>query len=62
MKTTAVDWLIENYSLLIPSELIIRAKEIEKMQIIEAYQSGEAKKSKGSFPEIQYYNETFIDE
>jgi hypothetical protein len=62
MKTTAIDWLLENYSLVIPSELIIRAKEIEKMQIIEAYQSGEAKKSKGSFPEIQYYNETFIDE
>jgi hypothetical protein len=61
MKQTAVEWLVENYGLLIPSELIIYAKEIEKLQIIEAYQSGEAKKSKGSFPEIQYYNETFID-
>jgi len=62
MKQTAVEWLVENYGILIPSELVIYAKEIEKYQIIDAYRDGEAKKAKGSFPEIQYYNETFFDE
>lgn len=62
MKNTAVDWLVENYGLLIPTELIEVAKEIEKQQIIKAYQDGKYVNAIEAFEAIEYYNETFIYE
>lgn len=59
MKQTAVEWLIEMYfsqnKALYGDEIII-AKEMEKQQIIEAYDEAEGKIiGRGE----QYYNETF---
>jgi hypothetical protein len=67
-KQTAVEWLEEN-SHIVPKnelnkrELIEQAKEMEKQQIIDAYNNGcihtlKDKMKKGE----QYYNETYETE
>ena len=56
MKQTAVEWLCEQYHLKQDIEIVKQAKEMEKQQIIDAYdvqwvdiiENGE-----------DYYNETF---
>jgi hypothetical protein len=65
MKQTAVEWLIEN-SHIIPKnelnkrELIKQAKEMEKQQIIYAYNQGCLDTLKDGMKRGgQYYNETF---
>lgn len=66
MKQTAVHSLIEELTRLghnfkLYSKEIEQAKEIEKQQIIDAYNSGQQKEAKQNFwtkGEL-YYNETF---
>jgi hypothetical protein len=62
MKQTAVEWLIdqvEDYIGLIPVDIIEQAKEMEKQQIIDAYDNGKYITSGKEFGGEQYYNETF---
>ena len=60
---TAVEWLIEEliesqyFPYGTPIILIKQAKEMEKQQIIEAYETGD--KYKFEVSGEQYYNETF---
>jgi hypothetical protein len=61
-KETAVDWLfsqIPDHLRLTRSgfEMLQQAKEMEKQQIIEAYERGD--KYKFEVPGEQYYNETY---
>ena len=67
-KQTAVEWLIEycdreNWS--IPNNIIAKAKEMEKEQIIEAFDEGQEYEyqyhinSAPKFDALTYYNETF---
>jgi hypothetical protein len=61
MKQTAVDWLIdqvEDYIGLIPVDIIEQAKEMEKQQIIDAYNEGGCNWDSELEAE-QYYNDTF---
>ena len=79
MKQTAVEfafeelnkWRIENFGddalIGIPQEVLDKAKEIEKEQIIESYCQGclDISKDESIFPREtseQYYNETFKSE
>jgi hypothetical protein len=64
MKQTAVDWLVEQLKgksqSITWNEIFNKAKEIEKEQIIDAYQQG-FNNAYFSDPlsKEQYYNETF---
>lgn len=66
MNQTAVEWLVEELTRLghnfkLYSKEIEKAKEMEKQQIIDAYNSGQQKEAKQNFwtkGEL-YYNETF---
>jgi hypothetical protein len=61
-QQTSVEWLVyvvqsniaPNY---IPKEIVEQAKEMEKEQIIDAYEKGD--KYKLEISGEQYYNETF---
>jgi hypothetical protein len=64
---TAIEWL-EHMLLIVLNEeefkkiefSINQAKEIEKQQIIDAYEKGFFDERKGKSPdEVKYYNETF---
>lgn len=58
MKQTAVQWLIEQWAILesqIPERIINEAKEIEKKQIIDAYETSHI----SMMTSEQYYNENF---
>ena len=75
MKQTAVEWLLENYldlsdeySTLSLEEIVKKAKEIEKEQIIDSFHEGWLQCNIYGLPEKsrkhfetaeQYYNETF---
>ena len=70
MKQTAVDWLVEQFQELNTprkwKEIIEQAKEMEKQQIINAYDAGfenATEVSVGSDDEIveaeEYYNNTY---
>ena len=70
-KQTAVEWLIEycdreNWS--IPNNIIAKAKEMEKEQIIEGFDEGQEYEyqyhinSAPKFDALTYYNETFKSE
>jgi len=58
MKQTAVEWLFEKYvnKSIITIEDIEQAKEMEKEQIIDAYESLEHRHGEN------YYNETYKSE
>ena len=66
MKQTAVEWLTEQYLEqydLLDSDLYLKAKEMEKEQIIEANNRGWKVARENIFePAEQYYNETFKSE
>ena len=60
-QQTAVEWLVEQlYAPCrgIPSHIIEKAKEMEKEQIIKAYENTNSMAMYGE----QYYNETFKSE
>jgi hypothetical protein len=68
MKQTAVEWLVyvvqsniaPNY---IPKEIVEQAKEMEKDQIIEAVNFGDARGKITTYCTAdEYYNETFKSE
>jgi hypothetical protein len=65
MKQTAVEWLLKeldiNPKATILKDLIEQAKEMEKQQIIDAFNLGQQKEAKQEFwtKGEQYYNETF---
>jgi TRAP-type C4-dicarboxylate transport system substrate-binding protein len=55
-KQTAVEWLVEQYTQGNYSwEVYDKAKEMEKQQIIDAYDQGDIQLVNGE----QYYNETY---
>ncbi len=63
---TAVEWLVEQVnsdclnSVFIKIELIEQAKEMEKEQIIQAFENGElCTLFKNEDTSIKYYNKTF---
>ena len=62
---TAVEWLVkkyfEDYNVLISELEFQQAIEIEKQQIIDAFNLGQQKEAKQEFwtKGEQYYNETF---
>ena len=63
MKQTAVEWLVEkldqNFDY-VADTLIEQAKEMEKQQIIDAYNNGLSNwDNTDDFNAEQYYNETF---
>ena len=61
MKQTAVEWLYDRFlfaGYAIPSEWKEQAKEMEKEQIIDAYDKGEFNQGCNGDAE-QYYKETF---
>ena len=63
-KVSSVEWLadqVEDYIGLIPTDIIDKAKEMHKQQIIEAYDKGEFNQGCNEDAE-QYYNETFKSE
>jgi ribosome-interacting GTPase 1 len=68
MKQTAVEWLVEQYKKVggISISMANQAKEMEKEQIIEAFNQGNI--HEGNFFDRvnitaeQYYNETFKSE
>jgi hypothetical protein len=65
-KQTAVGWLVERYFIqngVLYGDEIIKAKEMEKQQIIEAFWNGDnidciSEQNIKEFAE-QYYNETY---
>ena len=61
MRKTAIEWLIEQWPILesqIPERIINQAKEMEKEQIIDAYETSHI----SMMTSEQYYNETFKKE
>jgi len=64
---TGVEWLIEqinhtgwgNIMIDIPKEIIEQAKEIEKQQILDAYDEGYIDRGYEDHRANHYYNETF---
>ena len=66
MKQTAVEWLAKHLKLPFNSctydlhEKIEQAKQMEKEQIIDAYEEGD--RYKLNFTGEQYYNETYTNE
>ena len=63
MKQTAVEWLVENFKdnrfLSAFEEEINQAKEMEKQQIIDAFNNGYYQETIGYNASEQYYNEIF---
>ena len=64
MKQTAVEWLEDNFSYVTSGNmtmeyLIEQSKEMEKQQIIDAYDDGNYAYGMGIKEPEQYYNETF---
>jgi len=63
MKQTAVEWLVEQFqewnSPRKWKEIIDQAKQMEKQQIIDAYDDGNYAYGMGIKEPEQYYNETF---
>jgi len=55
---TAVEWLCKQYHLKQDIEIVKQAKEIEKDQIIRAYDKGEFNCGMNGTAE-EYYNKTF---
>jgi hypothetical protein len=55
---TAVEWLCKQYHLKQDIEIVKQAKEMEKDQIIEAYDKGEFNCGMNGTSE-EYYNKTF---
>ena len=55
---TAVEWLCKQYHLKQDIEIVKQAKEMEKDQIIEAYDKGEFNCGMNGTAE-EYYNKTF---
>jgi hypothetical protein len=73
MKQTAVEWLIEQWPILesqLPDWLIEQSKEMEKQEIMNAWDDGYDKGTRDRLEKIsnpvgnakQYYNETFKSE
>jgi hypothetical protein len=76
MKQTAVEWLVEEMILRLSirientfegNNLLIKAKEMEKEQIIKAYKDGRSDLASNFHKSLnmsleQYYNETFKNE
>jgi hypothetical protein len=61
-KKTAVDWLVEQYTQGNYSwEAYEQAKEMEKEQIVEAYESGVWDVGCRNSDSKKYYNETYGD-
>jgi hypothetical protein len=60
---TAVEWLVEQFEQVHTQrkwkEIIEQAKEIEKQQILDAYEAGNYENGMGICEPEQYYNETF---
>ena len=61
MKQTAVEWLVEQYvnKSIITIEDIEQAKDIEKEQIIDAFEAAEKDCGRDFLHGDLYYNETF---
>ena len=63
MKQTAVEWLVENFKdnrfLSAFEEEINQAKEMEKQQIIDAFNNGYYQETIGYNASEKYYNKTF---
>jgi hypothetical protein len=62
MKNTAVEWLKEKWysNERITDETFEKAKEMEKQQIVDAYQQGyNTAYFRNPLSKEQYYNETF---
>ena len=55
MKQSAVEWLCQQYHLKQDIEIVKQAKEMEKEQIIDAYETSHISMMTAK----QYYNETF---
>ncbi len=72
MKQTAVEWLVDKYIIVggITKTMVKQAKEMEKEQIIDAWDDGYDKGTRDRIEKIsnpvgnaeQYYNETFKSE
>lgn len=67
MKQTAVEWLVNVVQSCIapdyiPKEIIEQAKEMEKQQIIDAWNDGYREFYDGSSAPEEYYNKTFKSE
>jgi hypothetical protein len=72
MKQTAVEWLVDEMKcigIIVPKEsseklleLMFKAKEMEREQIVNAYKEGHYHLDFDSFNPEQYYNETFKTE
>jgi HEPN domain-containing protein len=68
MKQTAVEWLVEqldgenHLSINEINRVIEQAKEMEKEQIIDAYNDVWLYNNQGKYNPEQYYNETFKSE
>jgi hypothetical protein len=66
MKQTAIEWLVEELPILkiqLLEKVVAKAKEMEKEQILNAFENGEVCtlfKNEGASE--QYYNETFKSE
>ena len=62
MKQTAVEWLVEQFDLTsdlpIIKNVVDKAKEMEKQEIIDAYETSHI----SMMTSEQYYNETFKSE
>jgi hypothetical protein len=59
-EQTAVEWLCEQYHLKQDIEIVKQAKEMEKQQIIDAYQQGfNNAYFSNPLSKEQYYNETY---
>jgi hypothetical protein len=64
-KQTAVNWLVEQVnsdclnSSFIRPELIEKAKEMERQQIIDAFDDGDFMSCGSEKDAINYYNETY---
>jgi hypothetical protein len=63
MKQTAVDWLFKRFlfaGYAAPAEWKEKAKEMEKQQIKDAFETGDFQNTK-VYTAQQYYNETYGD-
>jgi len=62
-ELTAVEWLIEqlpeDYISALPFEFVEKAKEMEKQQIIEAWECGSILDFSLDTNSLQYYNKTY---
>jgi len=62
---TAVEWLVEQWPILesqIPGRILEQAKEMEKEQIMDAFEAAEKDCGKDFLHGDLYYNETFKSE